>query len=108
VTPIIEETGKIEKKESTKDYFNKMVKTRIALLQMKMTSDRKKNLKSAIRKIKEASKKKAKVVCLPELFLSNYFCQQEKHSNFNLAERIPGKTTDILCSLAKELKIIIN
>ena len=84
-----------------------MVKTRIALLQMKMTSDRKKNLKSAIRKIKEASKKKAKVVCLPELFLSNYFCQQEKHSNFNLAERIPGKTTDILCSLAKDLKIII-
>ena len=60
-----------------------------------------------IRSIKEANKKKAKVICLPELFLSNYFCQQEKHSNFNLAEKIPGKTTNILCSLAKELKIIM-
>ena len=84
-----------------------MTKTRIALIQMKMSSDPKKNMNSAIRKIKEAYKKRAKVICLPELFLSNYFCQQEKHSNFNFAEKIPGKTTNILCSLAKELKIII-
>ena len=74
---------------------------------MSMSSDRQKNINSAIRRIKQAYKKKAKVVCLPELFLSNYFCQQEKHSNFNLAEKIPGITTDIFCSLAKELKIII-
>ena len=99
--------GKVEKEEISKNYFNKMTKTRIALIQMKMSSDPKKNMNSAIRKIKEANKKKAKVICLPELFLSNYFCQQEKHSNFNFAEKIPGKTTNILCSLAKELKIII-
>ena len=74
---------------------------------MKMSSDKKKNMRSAIKKIKEACKKKAKIICLPELFLSNYFCQQEKHSNFDLAEKIPGKTTNIFCSLAKELKIII-
>ena len=84
-----------------------MTKTRIALIQMKMSSEQKKNMSTAIKKIKEASKKKAKIICLPELFLSNYFCQQEKHSNFDLAEKIPGKTTDIFCSLAKELKIII-
>ena len=84
-----------------------MAKTRIALIQMKMSSDQKKNMGSAIKKIKEACKKKAKIICLPELFLSNYFCQQEKHSNFNLAEKIPGKTTNTFCSLAKELKIII-
>ena len=84
-----------------------MTKTRIALIQMKMSSDPQKNMNSAIRKIKEAYKKRAKVICLPELFLSNYFCQQEKHSNFNFAEKIPGKTTNILCLLAKELKIII-
>ena len=84
-----------------------MTKTRIALIQMKMSSDPKKNMNSAIRKIKEAYKKRAKVICLPELFLSNYFCQQEKHSNFNLAEKIPGETTNIFCSLARELKIII-
>ena len=99
--------GKIEKEEISKNYFNKMTKTRIALIQMKMSSDPKKNMNSAIRKIREAHKKKAKVVCLPELFLSNYFCQQEKHSNFNLAEKIPGKTTNIFCLLAKEMKIII-
>ena len=84
-----------------------MTKTRIALIQMKMSSDQKKNMSSAIKRIREACKKKAKVICLPELFLSNYFCQQEKHSNFDLAEKIPGKTTNIFCSLAKELKIII-
>ena len=84
-----------------------MTKTRIALIQMKMSSDQKKNMSSAIKRIREACKKKAKVICLPELFLSNYFCQQEKHSNFDLAEKIPGKTTSIFCSLAKELKIII-
>ena len=43
-------------------------------------------MNTAIKKIKEAVKK-AKIICLPELFLSNYFCQQEKHSNFNLAEK---------------------
>jgi len=103
----IAKTGKIEREEISKNYFNKMAKTRIALIQMKMSSDLQKNMNSAIKKIKEASKKKAKIVCLPELFLSNYFCQKEKHSNFNLAEKIPGKTTNILCTLAKDLKVII-
>ena len=104
---IIVKIGKIEKEEISKNYFSKMTKTKIALIQMKMSSDTKKNMNVAIKKIKEASKKKAKVICLPELFLSNYFCQVEKHSNFNLAEKIPGQTTDALSSLARELKIII-
>ena len=84
-----------------------MTKIKIALIQMKMSSETEKNMSVAVKKIKEASKKKAKVVCLPELFLSNYFCQEEKHSNFNLAEKVPGKSTNILSSLAKQLKIII-
>jgi len=82
-------------------------KTRIGLIQMKMSSDPKKNITAAIKKIKEAAKKGAKIICLPELFLSNYFCQQEKHSNFKLAEKIPGPTTIILAKIAQELKIII-
>ena len=84
-----------------------MTKTRIALIQMKMSSEQTNNMDTAIRKIKDAVRKKAKVICLPELFLSNYFCQQEKHSNFNLAEKIPGETTSVLSELAKELKVII-
>ena len=82
-------------------------KIRIGLIQMKMNSDPKRNIIIAIKKINEAAKKGAKIICLPELFLSSYFCQQEKHSNFKLAEKIPGPTTDIFCSIAKDLKIVI-
>ena len=67
-----------------------MSKTKIALVQMKMSSDPKKNIDNAINKIKYAAKKGAKVICLPELFLTKYFCQVESHKNFNLAEKIPG------------------
>ena len=105
---IIVKIGKIEKEEISKNYFNKMTKTRIALIQMKMSSEQNKNMASAIRKIREASKKKAKIICLPELFLTNYFCQTESHSNFKLAEKIPGKTSRIFCNLAKELSVVLN
>ena len=104
---IIGKIGKIEREEISKNYFNKMTKTKIALIQMKISSEPKKNINTAIKKIKEATKKRAKIICLPELFSSSYFCQEEKHSNFNLAEKIPGKTTSIFSSLSKELKIII-
>ena len=82
-------------------------KIRIGLIQMKMNPDPKKNIIVAIKKIKEAARRGAKIICLPELFISNYFCQQEKYSNFKLAEKIPGPTTNILTLIAKELKIII-
>ena len=84
-----------------------MSKIKIAIIQMRMVSSRVKNLNNAIHKIRKAHQKGAKVICLPELFLTNYFCQVEKHSNFKLAEKIPGPTSDILCSLCKELKIIL-
>ena len=54
----IAKTGRIEREEISKNYFNKMTKTKIALIQMKMSSERQKNMNSAIRKIKEASKKR--------------------------------------------------
>ena len=74
---------------------------------MKMSSNKEKNLAKAISKIKMAKKKGANIVCLPELFLTNYFCQIEKHSNFNLAENIPGPTTAIFSLLAKKLNLIL-
>ena len=67
-----------------------MGKTRLALIQMKMSSEKKKNISSAVSKIYKAKKKGAEIICLPELFLTNYFCQTEKHSNFNFAEKVPG------------------
>ena len=84
-----------------------MSKVRLALVQMKMSSERKINISNAISKIYKAKKKGANIICLPELFLTNYFCQSEKHSNFNLAEKIPGKTTETFSQLAKKLKIIL-
>ena len=84
-----------------------MSKTKIALVQMKMSSDPKKNIQNAIDKINSAAKKGAKVVCLPELFLTKYFCQVESHKNFNLAEKIPGPSSNLFSALARELKIIL-
>ncbi len=84
-----------------------MSKTKIALVQMKMSSDLKKNIQNAIKKINIAAKKGAKVICLPELFLTKYFCQVENHKNFNLAEKIPGPTSNLFSVLAKDLKIIL-
>ena len=84
-----------------------MSKTKIALVQMKMSSDPKKNIQNATNKIRIAAKKGAKVICLPELFLTKYFCQAENHKNFNLAEKIPGPNSYLFSLLAKELKIIL-
>ena len=84
-----------------------MGKTRLALIQMKMSSEKKKNIANAVSKIHRAKKKGADIICLPELFLTNYFCQSERHSNFDLAEKIPGTTTETFSRLAKKLKIIL-
>ncbi len=82
-------------------------KVKIGIIQNKISDNFQKNLISAIKSIKKAASKKAKIICMPELFLSNYFCQTESHSNFKLAEKIPGKTTKIFCELAKELQIVL-
>ncbi len=84
-----------------------MSRVKVALIQMKMSSEKSKNISNAISKIHAAKKKGANIICLPELFLTNYFCQSEKHSNFNLAEKIPGTTTEIFSPIAKKLKIIL-
>ena len=82
-------------------------KTKIGLIQLKISNNKNFNLKNSIKKIREAKKKGAKIICVPELFLSNYFCKTENHSNFKLAERIPSDTSKIFCELARELKIIL-
>ena len=61
-------------------------KTKIAIIQIKVSNNEKLNIKNSIDKIKLAAKKKAKIICLPELFLSPYFCQTENHSKFNTKE----------------------
>src|SRR5436305_2517449 len=81
--------------------------TRVALVQMRCVAEPETNAAHAVEFIREAAKAGAKVVCLPELFRSQYFCQSEDHANFALAETIPGPSTDSLGRLAAELGVII-
>ena len=62
-------------------------KVKIGIIQSKISDNIQKNINSAIKNIKKAASKKAKIICVPELFLSNYFCQTESHSNFKLAKK---------------------
>ncbi len=80
---------------------------KIGLVQMKCTSDIERNFNRAIELTREAASHGAKIVCLPELFRSLYFCQTEDHRHFDLAESIPGPSTEILASLTKELGIVL-
>ena len=74
---------------------------------MSCTAEKDKNLAKAIEKIREAAAKGAQIVCLQELFTSLYFCDEENHDNFSLAESIPGPSTEILSKVAAELQVVV-
>ncbi|MEJ2505549.1 MAG: carbon-nitrogen hydrolase [Ignavibacteriaceae bacterium] len=78
-----------------------------AVVQMGMSKNTDENLKKAKSFIEEAAKKGAKVICLPELFRSPYFCQTEDITNFDLAESIPGKSTGEIGEVAKRHKVSV-
>jgi N-carbamoylputrescine amidase len=82
-------------------------KTQVALVQMRCGANPGQNLTRAIEFIREAAKSGTQIVCLPELFRSQYFCQSEDHDNFSLAENIPGTSTDALTKLAREKSVVI-
>ncbi|HEY2124831.1 MAG TPA: nitrilase-related carbon-nitrogen hydrolase, partial [Chthoniobacterales bacterium] len=82
-------------------------KTTIALIQMACGPEPEKNFARAFDFVRDAAKQGAQIVCLPELFRSQYFCQTEEHANFLLAEEIPGPSTSALEKLAAELKVVI-
>ncbi len=65
------------------------------------------NLAHAISRVEEAAGGGAQVICLPELFRSQYFCQREDTANFELAEPVPGPTTETLGRLAQKTKTVI-
>ncbi len=82
-------------------------KFKVGLIQMSATPDPDKNFQRAVDKVHQASARGAQVVCLPELFLTQYFCQREDAALFDLAEPIPGRTTQQLSILAKQLRIVL-
>ncbi len=75
---------------------------RIGLIQMSMTADPAENLARALGRAAEAARGGAEVICLPELFRSLYFAQREDAALFDLAEPVPGPSTEALAALARE------
>ena len=79
----------------------------VGLIQMRCSEDRKANLELAITRIREAAKRGAQIISTQELFLSPYFCRTEDADLFDLAESIPGPTTEVMSKLARELKVAL-
>ncbi len=80
---------------------------RIGLVQTSCSLDPNENLEKTVWKVREAAAQGAQVVCLQELFRSQYFCREENAELFALAESIPGPSTETLGKLARELKVVI-
>ena len=80
---------------------------RIGLVQMSCGPDPDANLDKAADRVREAAREGANVVCLPELFRAQYFCQREDITLFDLAEPIPGPSTERLSAIAREEKVVV-
>jgi len=74
---------------------------------MACAKDPNENLAKAEWRVREAAGRGAQIVCLQELFRSEYFCQTERADAFDLAEPIPGPSTEALAKLAKDLGVVI-
>ena len=82
-------------------------KVKIGLIQARVLPDPEENLKKTLKLAAEAVKKGAKIICTQELFRSYYFCQEENHENFKLAEPIPGPTTAAFQAFAKKNDVVV-
>ncbi len=79
----------------------------VALIQMSCGPEPADNLAKALDRVAEATRKGADVVCLPELFQTQYFCQREDAALFDLAEPIPGAGTEKLAAAAQKNKVVL-
>src|SRR5690242_11289912 len=79
----------------------------VGIIQDDATSDAGRNVEAAIARIRDAAARGAQIICLKELFNAPYFCKAEKSERFDLAEPIPGPTTDRMQALAKELAVVL-
>ncbi|HEX6630696.1 MAG TPA: carbon-nitrogen hydrolase, partial [Gemmatimonadaceae bacterium] len=79
----------------------------IGIIQDHATNDTAANVARAVELVREAARRGAQIVCLKELFNSTYFCKSQQCDRFDLAEPIPGSTTDTMQRLAKELEVVI-
>ena len=81
--------------------------TRVALIQMSCEPSTEANLAKAVARMREAAQNGAQLICLPELFRAQYFCQREDHALFSTAESIPGPSTAALAEVVREHKIVV-
>src|SRR5690606_17011377 len=84
-----------------------MTNVKIGTVQMSCVADKATNLHKAIEQIRAAAANGAQLICLQELFTSLYFCDVEDYDNFELAEAIPGPSTEALQAVASELGVVI-
>ncbi len=82
-------------------------KLTVGLLQRKCSTDPAANFARTVDAVREAAKRGGQIICLEELFRSQYFCREENAERFDLAEPIPGPTTEALSKLARELSVVI-
>jgi N-carbamoylputrescine amidase len=80
---------------------------KVGVLQHACTADAEANLNRALALAGRAARAGAQIICTPELFRSQYFCQSEDHGNFALAESIPGPSTDAFCDFARQHEVVV-
>jgi N-carbamoylputrescine amidase len=80
---------------------------KLGLIQMSCTTEVEENLQKALSRVEEAATRGAQVICLQELFRSQYFCQREDPKLFDLAESIPGPSTNALSAAARKHHVVI-
>ncbi|MDE1162609.1 MAG: carbon-nitrogen hydrolase [Acidobacteriaceae bacterium] len=81
--------------------------TRVALIQMSCEASTEANLAKAVARVREAAQNGATLICLPELFRAQYFCQREDHALFDITEAIPGPSTAALAEVVREYKLVV-
>ncbi|HSB09136.1 MAG TPA: carbon-nitrogen hydrolase [Blastocatellia bacterium] len=80
---------------------------RVGLVQMKASADADENLDRAVSFVEQAAGRGADIICLPELFRSQYFCQREDAALFDLAEPVPGPSTESLGRVARAKRVTV-
>ncbi len=79
----------------------------VGIIQDSASADARATVSASIARIRQAAAIGAQIICLKELFNAPYFCKSQKSERFDLAEAIPGPTTDVMQKLAKELDVVL-
>jgi N-carbamoylputrescine amidase len=88
-------------------HHSSLTNVTVGLVQMRCGPEPEANMQRAIERIRQSAAKGAQIICLPELFRSPYFCQREDAANFDLAEPIPGPSTERLGQVGRETGTVV-